>query len=165
MKKPTILLDMDNVIADFSGCYALSHYREEGNVYTNTYGPPEMYKPHFFRDLPPLEVGMKLYKALLGRGYNITICTQPVSTNPNSYKEKVEWLQDYCPEMISSLVMTQNKTQIKADFLIDDNRKWESPDASYKFIYFDYHKAKTIDSVEAYTEFILDILGQIEQNT
>ena len=120
MSKKVLLIDMDEVLADFSGFFRCRDYKKY------KYNPPEMYEKDFFKDLLPIRGSLEAIRRLLqSEKFDIWICTQPVSVSPISYMEKSQWIWSWLPELGHKIIMTQNKDMVKCDYLIDDNPKWE----------------------------------------
>jgi 5'(3')-deoxyribonucleotidase len=127
----TIYIDMDEVVADFSGSYQLRHGKK-------VYGPPEMYVPGFFLDLDPVRGSHKAIHQLIQEGHDVQILTQPVAMSPVSYIEKVQWIMKHFPILASKINMSQNKGNFVGAYLIDDSVKWKTPFEKNggKFIHF-----------------------------
>lgn len=118
--KPILYIDMDEVLADFSGNQALEFW---GRVKRN---PPQMYEPGFFESLQPLPGAISSVTQLIQEdNWDIYILTQPVSKSPISYMEKANWILKWLPELRDKLIMTQNKALNIGDVLVDDSEKWE----------------------------------------
>jgi 5'(3')-deoxyribonucleotidase len=128
-KKPIVHIDMDGVIADFRRA------NEENGRDKHFYSPPEMYKPKFFQNLHPVEPSLDAVRAILRSDkYDVYILTQPLANSPISYTEKVVWICKWFPELKDSIIMTQDKSLIKGDYLIDDNPKWKSFEGEFLFL-------------------------------
>lgn len=124
-----IYIDMDEVIADFSGSKELKIVR---------YNPPEMYSPGFFLNLEVKPGAQRTIQQLIRDGYNVQILTQPVSMSPISYTEKAQWIMKHFPTLGDKINMTQDKGNFMGAYLIDDNLKWKEPFEANggKFIHF-----------------------------
>lgn len=136
--KKVLLIDMDEVLADFSGFFRSRDYKKY------KYNPPEMYEKDFFKDLIPVRGSLEAIRRLIqSEKFDIWICTQPVSVSPLSYMEKAQWIWSWLPELGHKIIMTQDKNMVKCDYLIDDNTKW-GVDCSGEFIHFktDEHPKK-----------------------
>lgn len=120
--KPILYIDMDEVLVDFTGHFALKHC-DKAQI-----NPPAMYEKGFFESLQPLPGAISaVVKILNSNKFDVKILTQPVAKSPVSYTEKVNWLYKYLPDLAGDPIMTQDKSLIKGDFLIDDNEKWGKP--------------------------------------
>jgi len=129
-KKKVLLIDMDETLCDFSGSPALRNWQEKKR------NPSAMFEVSFFRNLDPLPGAIAGVMELLSSSlYDIYILTQPVAKSPHSYSEKVEWILTYLPDLKDKIIMCQDKSMIKGDILIDDDKqrwgKWGG-----KFIHF-----------------------------
>lgn len=127
MKK--LLIDMDGVLVDFNSSQLLKDWDGKGN-------PSAMYESGFFEELNPLPGALKsVHDLLCSNLYDIYICTQPLAKNVSSYTEKAAWIGKYLPDLVSKIIMCQDKSMVKGDILIDDNEKWAS--FGGEFIKFD----------------------------
>jgi 5'(3')-deoxyribonucleotidase len=119
---------MDDTIVDF-------HSHPTLKIPKNHYNHPNMYKETYFRLLKPLPGAIDYIRALIElKAYEVCICTQPVAGLPWSYSDKAEWIKQYMPDLEDKITMTQNKSKVLGDFLIDDNLKWKTFPG--KFIHF-----------------------------
>lgn len=135
-----IFLDMDDVIADFSG-----HPAFEGKLVRD---PSPMFEPGFFAKLKPVEGALVSVRTLLHMGYEIQILTQPVAFSADSYADKVRWIALHFPELISCINMTQNKGLFVGGYLIDDNvSKWKAKFEANggKFVHFNYYSFHSLE--------------------
>jgi len=135
-----ILIDMDGVIADFDGEF-LKRWRERypDKVYVplekrttfyvkDTY-PEELHplvreiilEPGFFRDMMPMTGVKGALTEMEQIGLELFICTSPLSTYKNCVLEKFEWVdRELGPDWVNRIILTKDKTLIKADYIIDD---------------------------------------------
>lgn len=120
-KKERIAVDMDDTIVDF-------HSHPELKIPRDSYNHPNMYKEGYFKLLEPIPGAIEYLRALIDMSdyYDVFICTQPVAGLSCSYSDKAEWIKKHIPELESKITMTQDKSEIIADFLIDDNIKWKT---------------------------------------
>lgn len=119
MKKPIVLVDMDDTSADFC-----AHPAFKGMVVDDS-TCSAMYEPGFFRSLKPVKGALRAIREIMRLGFEVQIATQPVAESAHSYSEKVKWLGLWFPELISKVNMVQDKGLLKADYLIDDRAdKW-----------------------------------------
>lgn len=127
-----IYVDMDDTIADF--------HKATKCPITQAILQARMFDPKFFYKLDPIP-GAKSALFLLDRmGYDIHILTQPFIPVPESYTDKVKWIQMHFPQLVNKITMTQDKGLLLGDYLVDDNLKWASPFAKNggNFIHFNY---------------------------
>ena len=113
MKKPILLIDMDEVLADFKGGVTDEEKTE--------WCPETMYEDGFFFNLKPISGAMGAVKKLFDSGlFDIHICSTPVAGLHGSYSDKSKWINKYFPYLYNRIILTQNKTLVKADIAIDD---------------------------------------------
>ena len=135
-----ILIDMDGVIADFDGEF-LKRWRERypdifyvpleerTAFYVKEQYPDELKplvteivrEPSFFRDMMPIDGGKEALTEMDSMGFEVFICTSPLGVYKNCVLEKFEWVEQVLgPDWVKRIVLTKDKTLIKADILIDD---------------------------------------------
>jgi 5'-nucleotidase len=135
-----ILVDMDGVIADFDREF-LQRWRKrhpsklhipltERNTFYLMDSYPEELKPlvaeillesSFFQEMLPVPGAKEALEEMQARDFEIFICTSPLSTYNNCVMEKYEWVEKVLgPDWVRQVILTKDKTVIKADFLIDD---------------------------------------------
>jgi len=135
-----ILIDMDGVISDFDGEF-LKRWRvrypnkfyipmeERTAFYVKEQYPDELkplvtgiiLEPGFFRDMMPMDKAREALFELDKMGFEVFICTSPLSTYRNCVLEKYEWVEKYLgSDWIKRIILTKDKTLVKADYLIDD---------------------------------------------
>lgn len=110
MENNTIMfLDMDGVLADFDGGI-------DGSL-------RNMFNPHFFRNLKPLEENLN--ETILGlqeKGFIIKILSKAcVNKNDNRFKgqmiDKAEWIKEYIPCIDELNIIIQGADESKGDIL------------------------------------------------
>lgn len=135
-----ILIDMDGVIADFDSEF-LRRWRERypdkfyvplaerTTFYVKEQYPDELkplaseiiWEPGFFRDMMPVDGGREALFEMNKMGFEVYICTSPLSTYKNCVLEKFEWVDKVLgSQWVDRILLTKDKTLIKADYLIDD---------------------------------------------
>jgi 5'(3')-deoxyribonucleotidase len=132
-----IAVDMDEVIADFTGKY-LAQYNE---LYDDMLTPQDLHDkklrevakcgeevyrllehPDFFADLGVKEHSQEVLRELQER-YDIYIATAAMEV-PNSFNAKYRWLKEHFPFIPDmNIVFCGDKSIIRADYLIDDNSR------------------------------------------
>jgi len=149
-RKVRILVDMDGVLADFESHLMQIYTREEPEFpvlpeymrkglcidqqYEEAFpDKPEtaeklreiMMRKHFFRDLPPIPQAVNKIHCLLDNpNYDVSVCTSPLTHNAYCTSEKLEWLEKYFGRRFHrKVIMTNDKTVINADFLLDDKEE------------------------------------------
>lgn len=135
-----ILVDMDGVIADFDGEFLKRWQKrhpdkffvpieERGTFYVRDSYPDELkplvteilLEPSFFREMMPMDGAMEALSEMNEMGWEVFICTSPLSTYKNCVLEKYEWVENHLgTDWIKRVILTKDKTLIKADYLIDD---------------------------------------------
>lgn len=135
-----ILVDQDDVLADFSGefvrlwtfAYAERHnfkldeiktFGIENNLPDHLKFLAELVygRSHFFRDLPPVPGALTALREMLDLGYDVRICTAPLFKYDNCVREKYDWVDYHLgSEWTPRIVMTRDKTLVRGDYLIDD---------------------------------------------
>ncbi len=132
-----IAIDMDDVMADTLQRKIDWYERDFGikvdpavtdGYYFPNYVPkehqPVVWKysqhPDFFKNLKVKKDCPEVFKALQEK-YDVIIVTAAI-TYPNSFIEKITWLQEYFPFFdIYNLIYCGRKDTILADYLIDDS--------------------------------------------
>jgi len=135
-----ILIDMDGVVADFDGEF-LRRWRERypdkfyvpweerTSFYVKEQYPDDLKplvteivrEPGFFRDMMPIEGGKEALTEMDSMGIEVFICTSPLSEYKNCVLEKFEWVEQVLgPQWVKRIILTKDKTLVKADILIDD---------------------------------------------
>jgi 5'-nucleotidase len=75
----------------------------------------------FFREMLPVPGAKEALEEMKVRGWEIFICTSPLSTYKNCVLEKYEWVEKYLgPAWVRQVILTKDKTIVNADLLIDD---------------------------------------------
>jgi 5'-nucleotidase len=135
-----ILVDMDGVITDFDGEF-LQRWRklhpekfyvplEERNLFYVKDQYPEELKPlvanilleaTFFSEMLPMPGAKEALEEMDARGFEVFVCSSPLSTYGNCVLEKYTWVEHFLgPSWVKRIILTKDKTLIKADYLIDD---------------------------------------------
>ena len=119
--KKILLIDQDDVMADFNGAAIEALARTPGIKY-----PQSQYK--FFENLKPIPGAIETINKLR-EYFDVIILTRPSVINPLCYTEKRNWVENYFDfEMARNTVLAYDKTGQRGDFLIDDNihtGRWE----------------------------------------
>lgn len=135
-----ILVDMDDVLADFEGeffrIYRQKHpdkpyilpedrrlfrLTEEYPKNTAPYVKGVYLAPGFIKNLPPIAGGLDALLEMEEKGHQVMICTSPLYDYENCVLEKFEWMDRYLgKEWSSKIILTKDKTLVKGDILIDD---------------------------------------------
>ena len=135
----TILVDMDNVVANFDKAVAISHNKKYGtnftadNIWTNIprHGLSQKYKSGrhefqhqkgFFKALDPIDNFQKVLRKWRDEyGWKIFFCSSPSIRSPTCHSDKSWWLRNYLDdEFARHLILTKDKSVVYGDILIDD---------------------------------------------
>lgn len=134
-----ILLDQDNVLADFESGFR-RHWRnrfgedapiegKEHLFYIRDRLPEhlqaraaELYgSVGFFESLPPVPGAVEAARALLAAGHDVRICTAPVNQYRYCAGEKIAWVEQHLgEEWTRRVIIAKDKTWVRGDILIDD---------------------------------------------
>jgi len=135
-----ILVDMDGVLADFEGGF-LARWRERHpnsffvpiaerrSFYIRDDYPTELHASvaaiyhteGFFEQLPPVAGALEGIRQMHGAGYDLRICTAPITSYRYCVPEKYAWVEkNLGADFIKRIIITKDKTAIRGDILIDD---------------------------------------------
>jgi 5'(3')-deoxyribonucleotidase len=119
MKKQSVVyIDMDDTIADF--------WSEARDPKTGDIREHMMWDKDFFLNLKPIAGAKGAIFEIEKMGYDIYILSQPLAESPESYIDKVKWIQIHFPQLYKKIILTQDKGLCLGDYLIDDNdTKWK----------------------------------------
>ena len=135
-----ILVDMDGVITDFDQEF-LQRWRkrhpekfyiplEKRSVFYVRDEYPQELKPlveeilfdsSFFAEMTPVPGAKEALDEMDAKGWEVFICSSPLSFYGNCVLEKYKWVETVLgPAWVKRIILTKDKTIIKADILIDD---------------------------------------------
>jgi 5'-nucleotidase len=135
-----ILVDMDGVIADFDQEF-LQRWRKRhpdkfyipvenrAGFFVKDEYPQELQplvaeillEATFFQEMVPVPGAKEALEAMQAKGWEVFICSSPLATYGNCVLEKYKWVETFIgPSWVKKLILTKDKTIIKADYLIDD---------------------------------------------
>jgi 5'-nucleotidase len=138
-----LLIDMDGVIADFNRGF-LNEWRqqhpsqpwisleERTTFYLKDQYPKELsslieaiyLSPGFYRYLPPISGSLAALREIEKLNIEVFICTSPLFQYQNCVLEKYEWIDYHLgSNWVKRMIVTKDKTIVKADILIDDKPK------------------------------------------
>lgn len=136
MKRKSIAIDMDGVIADTAEHFRAYYEKEYGiRIEKEAFnGVPEgealpdgavrkyCFTPGFFRNVPVMEGAQEALKKLMEK-FDVYIVSAAMEF-PQSLFEKYEWLKDHFPFITwKNIVFCGDKSVIGTDFMIDDHVK------------------------------------------
>lgn len=139
MKRIRIAVDMDEVMADYSGACLRALNAHYGTTYTKeqlkgmtllerfrTYDDAPrtlhtiLHDPHFYRTFDVIEGSVETLRTL-SETYDIVIATAAMDVPP-CFAAKYDWLEEHVPFIDpQSFIFCGNKNVVRAHYLIDDN--------------------------------------------
>ena len=135
-----ILLDMDDVLADFERGF-LGRWRkkyprspfipiEQRTVFFLENQYPQWCRPAikrlirapgFFLNLEPVAGAPEAVAEMTALGHRVFICSSPRPDCPNCALEKILWVERHLgADLAGRLILTGDKTLVRGDILIDD---------------------------------------------
>jgi len=155
-----MLVDMDGVLSDYELEFFLRWKKRHPTLpsisltqrkeFDIAWDYPEKYhnfvyeiksEQGFFASMKPIEGAKTALETMQGLGFEIFICTMCISNNRNCAQEKISWIeQEFGTKWVSKLIITEDKTIIDADILIDDkpNITGVNNTPSWEHILFDH---------------------------
>lgn len=83
-----------------------------------------MTEPGFYRRLEPIAGAKEALRAAVKTGHDVRIVSAPYISNPTCASDKIDWIvRHYGSHWASRLILTNDKTVVHGDFLIDDKPK------------------------------------------
>lgn len=97
-----------------------------------------MEAPGFYRDLEPIPGAKRALKDALRAGHDVRIVSSPFISNPTCASDKLDWIvRHYGSHWGSRLVLTNDKTIVRGDILVDDKPEISgSMDPSWMHVVF-----------------------------
>ncbi|MFA5153177.1 MAG: hypothetical protein WC554_11500, partial [Clostridia bacterium] len=148
-----LFMDQDGVLADFVGHYKAVFNRDAYKDDPFTVQQFCKTEPNFFRGIPVLERGRKLYEALKDK-YTIAVLTHPMPEMTFCKYDKALWLKEHFPE-IKTVIFSGEKYEYavsEESVLIDDMESNLMPWADAGGTAIDFTKLsndKIIDKIDA----------------
>jgi 5'-nucleotidase len=141
MEKRIILVDMDDVLADFEKGFLVEWRKkhpdkmyiplEERTVYKIPNQYPAELRPlvdgiyqasGFYRNLPIIAGGKEAIIEMKEKGHAVFLCTSPLTEYANCVLEKYQWAEEKLGwDWTKKIILTKDKTLVRGDILIDDN--------------------------------------------
>lgn len=135
MRKLTLLVDMDGIVADMLASFLALFNHEHGTRFTKadvhswnlatclrtSQAEIDSYfdRSAFFLELAPLPGALVSLAELAARGHEIVFVT--ANWGPESAADKLRWLRlHFPPRLASSYALTTRKDRLRGDVLIDD---------------------------------------------
>lgn len=134
MGKPVLLLDMDEVVVDFTRAW-IDRFREKTGISLNREDweawdlkrilPDDVFhgfvatlrEPGFFRHLPPMDGAIEGIKEL-NEQYDIVFLT---ASSQYAYNDKYHWIEEHLSFVNKpNLILTHRKDLVIGDYLVDD---------------------------------------------
>ena len=134
-----ILLDQDNVLADFESGFRrhwrnrfgedapiegkehLFYIRDRLPEHLQAYAAELYGTVGFFESLPPVSGAVEAARALLAAGHDVRICTAPVNQYRYCAGEQIAWVEQHLgTEWTRRVIIAKDKTWVRGDILIDD---------------------------------------------
>jgi 5'-nucleotidase len=136
-----ILLDMDDVLADFEGKF-LERWRErhpdlpfiprdQRNIFKLERQYPAEHldkvravirEPGFFLALDPIPGGLEAVREMVAQHHEVFFCTAPITDCPTCPTEKFQWIVKHLGQaFVRRIILTSDKTLVRGDLLVDDN--------------------------------------------
>lgn len=134
MEKLVLLLDMDEVVVDFTRAW-INRFRDKSGITLNREDwvawdlkrilPEEVFEgfvatlrePGFFRHLPPMEGSIEGIRQLNER-YDIVFLT---ASSQYAYNDKFHWIEEHLPFVTKpNLILTHRKDLVLGEYLVDD---------------------------------------------
>ena len=153
-----ILLDQDGVLADFERAFLSAWATRYPEIAPVAYADRRSFKiledypealrgkaealytaPGFIRDLPPVPGAVDAFHALLAMGWDVRICTSPLTQYENCVAEKYQWVERHLGrDATQRMILTRDKTLVRGDLIIDDKPRIEGAvKPSWRHIVYD----------------------------
>jgi hypothetical protein len=130
-----VFLDMDGVLADFDGALPPDQRRKNG---VDRWDPPAMFEPGFFRGLPVMPGAKEAVSALMASpNIQLYIGSKPTTKALTCPTEKYQWIGEHFPDLLRRMCLVSDKSLLRGDFLVDDDKdRWAGVFVG-TFIHFD----------------------------
>lgn len=138
-----VLVDQDNVLADFDGGFLTEWRRQFPDELFVSFEQRKNFKMYedypkelrdkisgvyttagFILNLPPLDGALEALTQMIELGHEVRICSSPLSKYQNCVEEKYAWVErHFGKDFVKRVILAKDKTLIKGDVLIDDKPK------------------------------------------
>ena len=142
--QPTVLVDMDGVLADWTaGVFDKMRSIAQETGYLGILPTPSqlvsfnveecftgqqlalfkqaMHSPGLYRALKPIPGGFEALAGLEAAGVHVKLCTSPDLENPTCADDKLAWVAWYGGRKLAGdTVITKDKTSVRGHLLVDD---------------------------------------------
>ena len=180
--KPVILVDMDDVMADFytaaTSVLPNSELRERTEFYVEHNYPAEFHsliesaylRPGFFDELNPLPDLHEGWQQLIDYGYKPIVASSPISRNKTCEQDKRRWLDrimgpSFGPMVSEDAIIDKDKWKYSGLALIDDRPavfRGDRGEADWSHILFGWRDIKKVPLAD--TAFRLLAWKDVEQD-
>lgn len=183
----TLLIDMDNVVADlmtkwlasynttYNDCLTREHITTwQIDLHASKCSAEQFHKfiedPGFFTDLEVIPDAIEVTTRLQAKGHKIYFVTATPYNSPTGGYDKYNWVEKYFPHIGKERVMqTHHKHMIKGDILFDDGPKNLQDFQGIKIAMdFPYNRNVAVNyRVKSWLEFekIIDQIAGVNKNT
>jgi len=115
LKNKILYIDMDNVLADFTGAFENLEEGLQKKYYNKKDEVPSM-----FSTMLPIEGAVDAF-GKLSEKYDTYILSSAPWNNPSAWTDKLEWVKKYLgANARKKLILSHHKHLNKGDYLIDD---------------------------------------------
>lgn len=151
MKKKTLYIDMDGVLADFES--GINQLPEE----TKTQFKGNLDEvPGIFSLMQPMPGAIEAYERLSEKFDTYILSTAPWE-NPSAWSDKLLWVRKYLGKAAyKRLILSHHKNLLKGDFIVDDRDKRGVTEFQGEHIHFGTDKFPDWEAVEAYLTGIFE---------
>tara|TARA_Y100000034_G_C6904635_1_gene419397 strand:+ start:1133 stop:1729 length:597 start_codon:yes stop_codon:yes gene_type:complete len=124
------LMDMDGTLCDYDAALTkdLQLLGEPEEIVPNFYGPLAPHysaridlvrrQPGWWEGLDPSPLGMRIYRKLQEKDFEIHILTKGPSSKSRAWMEKVNWCRQWVPDAL--ITITEDKGLVYGKILVDD---------------------------------------------
>jgi len=176
-KTVNIGLDMDGVIVDFMMpiCHHFKLLKKDCTTYKLENLLPNTAKEvieyytseGYFKNLKPYPGALDFLKRIQRlKNIRVWYISKPSKHAPITWSDKIEWINEYTPNLLETTILTQDKSIIAVDIFVDDDPKNLKVNcANHKFLFDQYwnKEDKKYDRVKNYRELYEKIKRIVEQ--